>query len=222
MTDRSRLHRALEAHLPQKWLRDRMNRLRYGPDAPLSDECIWIDVQTVNHLYAPELRPDAPKLRRHDSGRVLAGDWDKARKPIHESLKAQAVRLHFMDGVLWRETPLYADLLTRIASGERPDELTSQADLDARYAALDRLWEELKQTRRLKPKAEMPDQYRREHGGMLIHVGRDGTLMRSGGANHRFAMARLAGLTTVPAQVGGVHLDAVRSGLYARLRQPPG
>ena len=211
------LSRAIEAQVPQKTLRDAWNRLRFGAGAPQSDECIWIDPMQVNHAYTGGKRLS---LRRHNSGQVVAGDWDLDRSPIKESDKAQSCRLHFVEGVPWSETPIYARLLREIAEGKRPDGLTSRTDLDARYARLDKLWQYAKREG-LKPRSETPDQYRREHGGILVHIARDGTLMRSGGAAHRFAIARLLQLKSVPAQLGAVHPEALAAGHLDRLRQRP-
>ncbi len=213
----SRLHRALEAQVPQKALRDRWNRLRYGPDAPQSDECIWADPLSVRYAYAGmATRP----LRRGNSGQVLKGDWDLDVSPIQENTKEQSLRLHFLDGVPWPETPIYAKLLAKIEKGERPDALSSRADLDARYAAIDRLWH-IAKSEGLRPRSELPAAYRREHNGILLHLGRDGRLIRSGGAMHRFAIARLLALPHVPAQLGVVHPEALRAGHLERLRQDP-
>ncbi|MHA6324343.1 hypothetical protein [Roseivivax sp. CAU 1753] len=211
------LRRALDAQVPQKALRDLTNRLTYGPDAPLSDECIWVDPLAVNHFYTGQ---KARPLRRGNSGQVIPGDWDLDRAPWTETEKAQSCRLHFVQGVPWSETPIYARLLREIAAGKRPDGLNSQADLDARYARLDTLWHDARRNG-LSPRSETPAGYRREHGGILVHVGRDGTLIRSGGAMHRFAIARLLELPKVPAQLGAVHPEALAAGHLRTLRQPP-
>ena len=66
---------------------------------------------------------------------------------------------------------------------------------------------------------ELPENFRREHGGILLHVARDGTLLRSGGAGHRFAIARLLNLPEIPAQIGAIHREAVDNGVLASLRR---
>ncbi|SIT03706.1 hypothetical protein SAMN05421759_11166 [Roseivivax lentus] len=211
------LARAMEAQVPRKALRDAWNRWRYGPDAPLSDECIWIDPRGVQFAYAGG---KSLPLRRSNSGQVIPGDWDLAVTPIVESTKEVSCRMHFLEGVPWRETPIYKKLSAQIARGEAPDQLTSQEALDNRYERLDRLWEYAKREG-LRPRIDTPDYYRREHGGVLVHVGRDGRLIRSGGAMHRFAVARLLALPHIPAQLGAVHPAALAAGVLHTLRQDP-
>ena len=217
MSRMSRLTRAIEAQVPQKVLRDQWNRLRYGPDAPLSDECIWVDPLSVTHRYTGGKDLD---LRRYNSGQVISGDWDLSRGPVKENEKERSCRLHFIEGMPWSETPIFQRLLREIEAGGTPDGLTGRDDLDARYARLDALWDMAKREG-LRPRAELPDHFRREHGGILLHLARDGTLLRSGGAMHRFAIARLLRLPVIPAQLGAVHPEALKAGYLARLRQDP-
>lgn len=219
MSGRASLARAISAGLPRKLLRDRFNRLRYGPEAPLSDERLFIDPMAVRHWYRPDPARGAPRFRRRHSGRVVPGDWDLSRAPFGPHLKLDSLRAHFEDGMPWEETPLFAELLARIEAGERPDDCASREDLLARYALLDRVYEEARRNRTLRPHGEVNDT-RREHGGILVHIARDGEVLRAGGGMHRFAIARLLQLPEIPVQLGVVHPDAVKAGLLARYRRP--
>ena len=66
--------RDLKAQVPRKLVRDAWNRARYGADAPLSDEAIYIDPLAVQETC--RTMPGGPRLRRRQSGMVVAGEPD--------------------------------------------------------------------------------------------------------------------------------------------------
>ncbi len=208
--------RDLRAQVPRKAVRDLLNRMRYGRDAPLSDELIHVDPLEVEYTYC-----GAQHLRRPHSGMIVPGDWDLERREIAKNTKLQSCVLHYEQGVPWRDTPLFARLMREVSEGKRPDDCGSAEELDARYAALDRVFEETRQRGRLLSRAELPDYFRREHGGILLHVARDGSLLRASGGAHRFAIARILKLPSMPAQLGAVHMEALLGGHLSRLRSAP-
>ena len=111
-------------------------------------------------------------------------------------------------------------MMGKIAAGERPDECASRDDILNRYESLDRVFEETRRRGRLLSKAELPDFFRREHGGILIHIDRNGAPLRAAsGGIHRLAIAQILELPEIPVQIGAVHRDAVKKGLYAPLRR---
>ncbi|WP_239479954.1 hypothetical protein [Actibacterium sp. 188UL27-1] len=107
--------------------------------------------------------------------------------------------------------------MKQIAAGERPDDLRSEADVAARYARLDQMFEETLARGRFLLRRHLPECFRDEHGGVLIHIGRDGTCLRSGGGIHRMAIAKILNLPEMPAQIGAIHPDAIRDGHLQRL-----
>ncbi|MFZ5965081.1 hypothetical protein ACOXXX_19220 [Thalassococcus sp. BH17M4-6] len=220
-----RVQRALRNDVPLKALRDLTNRFRYGPDAPLSDETVWLPLDRITHLYRPNPARGAPTLRRRHSGLVLDGDWHLSRKPLTVSEKEISCRMRLIDGAPWEETPIWARHTREIAEGHRPDGCRTIDDLRAWYARRDAAFAEIRAAGQLTPMAALPEASRREHGGILVHIGPDDTYLRSGGGAHRFAVARIFGFEFIPVQVGAVHRDAVLSGAYARLHRgitPPG
>lgn len=211
--------RALKAQVPRKTARDVWNRLRYGAAAPLSDECIHIDPRAIRLRY---LRAKGgPALTRQKSGMVLGGDWDLCRGSAENETKYISCHLHFIDGQEWAETPIYQRLLREIEEGHVPDDCPTPAALKGRYAALDRFWAQIKSTGGLRPKTELPDYFRREHGGIYVHIARDGALLRSSGGAHRLALAQLAGLDRIPAQLGVIHPIALKDGWLDYYRKRP-
>lgn len=212
------LSKAISAGVPRKVLRDVTNRLRFGAGAPQSDELIWVRPSDVTDWYKVDPQNGAPRFRRRHSGMVAGGDWDLSRKPLGNHLKLDSIRAHFERGVPWEDTKLFDWMLSQIAEKGQIDTCRSREDLIARYDRLDRIYDEAKRSGTLKPHGSVNDT-RREHGGILVHVARDGTPLRDGGGMHRFAIALVLGLEKIPAQLGVIHPGAVKSGLLTELRQ---
>jgi len=212
-----RLHRSIEAQVPRKVVRDLRNHLRFGSGAPLSDEQIWIDPALVDHAYVRD--PVAGVWRRRHSGQVTAGDWDRSLRPLRDMVKHRACVDHFERGLTWEETGIYDEMMRRIAHGKVIDGCRSLADVRARYATIDALYDTIRRDGAFTPMAHHPERLRREHGGIFVHLSRDGTPILGGNGNHRLAIAQILKLPKVPAQVGVVHADLVRAGGFASLRK---
>ncbi|MCL3882627.1 hypothetical protein [Marivita sp. GX14005] len=215
------LRQSISAGVPVKVARDIANRLRYGPEAPRSDELIWIRPRDVPAWYKADPENGAPVFRRRHSGLIASGDWDLSRRPYGSHIKLDSIRLHFEEGVPWQETPLFAFMLEQLAEKGRVDSCHSREELVARYERLDRIYEEAQRSGTLRPHGSV-NNTRREHGGILVHIARDGTPLRNGGGMHRFAIAHLLDLEKIPAQLGVLHKDAWDAGILQKLRQPPG
>ncbi|MGR3370282.1 MAG: hypothetical protein ACU0CC_01120 [Sagittula sp.] len=208
--------KSVEAHVPHKVLRDMINRVRFGAVVPPSDSAIYVDPAEVRFEYTGGARL---RLRRHDSARVVGGDWDRHRSEIGETIRMKSCRMRFFEGADWEDTPMYQRMLRQIGEGKKPDGCASVEDLRRRFAGIDLLKARTLAEGRFLNREELPENFRREHGGILLHVARDGTLLRSGGAGHRFAIARLLNLPEIPAQIGAIHREAVDNGVLASLRR---
>lgn len=196
-----------------------MNRLLYGASAPISDECIFVDPRSITHRYVPDRQASARNFRRADSGLILAGDWDRSIGPIDGEPKRTACFRHFCDGVPWDETGIYDYMLTRIERFGSFDGVQTRGEIEARYRRMDKLYEEIQRDGRMKTRKELPNYFRREYGGIVLHIRRDGSVLKGRGANHRLAIAHLLDLREIPAQIGVVHRDAVRNGVLDGLRR---
>lgn len=217
----TRVMRVFTNQVPRKALRDLTNRIRFGTQGPLTDEALYFDPAKINLRFVP--KPPLRKIdfRRKNSGEVRSGDWDLSAEPMDHDIKFLSCKAHFIDGTPWEDTPIFAKSLIDIAAGIVVDGCASKDALTKRYQRLDAFWEVLKREGEFRLKGQLPDQFRREHGGVFVHINRHGQAMRSGGGMHRFSIARLAGLPFIPVQVGVVHSDVVTSGNYAKLRHKP-
>jgi hypothetical protein len=213
------LRKAIGAGVPVKVLRDVANRLRFGPDAPQSDELIWVRTEDVKDWYKSDPANGAPKFRRRHSGMVAGGDWDFSRRPFGSHLKLNSIRDHFERGVPWPQTKLFECMMQQIAEKGEIDTFRSREDLIARYERLDRIYDEAQRTGTLRPHGSV-NETRGENGGILVHIARDGTPLRDGGGMHRFAIAVVLDLARVPAQLGVIHPQALKAGVLKDLRNP--
>lgn len=214
------LRKSIRAGVPVKILRDISNRFRFGPNAPRSDELIWVPTRAVKDWYRADPANGAPKFRRRHSGLVASGDWDRSRKPFEDHIKLNSIRDHFERGVPWQQTRLFDWMLQQLAEKGRIDTCTSKEDLVARYDRLDRIYEEAQKTGTLRPHGSV-NETRGEHGGILVHIARDGTPLRDGGGMHRFSIAVVLGLARVPAQLGVIHAQAVADDVLSHYRNAP-
>ena len=74
LTDTPTLHpanwlRGIKAQVPRKAVRDLWNRLQYGPEAPRSDELIFVDPLLIRDSY--DRHAGGKPLRRQHSGMVV-------------------------------------------------------------------------------------------------------------------------------------------------------
>ncbi|PYG27822.1 hypothetical protein [Pelagimonas varians] len=212
------LARTIEMQVPQKALRDALNRMRYGPNAPRSDERIYINPSQVTRLFK---RIKGHSLRRRHSGQIRAGDWDQSTVSLDESRKFRACRAHFVDGVSWEDTGIIDSVLASVAKNGNFDGCKTREDILARYQRMDALHDAIKSAGRLQTMSERPEFFRREYDGVYVHIDRGGQPMLAGNGNHRMAIAKVLGLASIPAHLGVIHPLAFENGVLDVLRQPP-
>lgn len=210
--------RAIEAQVPRKFIRDQLNWLRFGKQAPKSDECIFICPADVTRIYA---RHKGAAFRPRHSGIVRGGDWDLHTNPLSENRKHKACRAHFENGVPWTETGITKTMMDRVEKNGIFDGCRSFQDILKRYSRMDEMFDALQVSRFLQPMTERSEYFRREHGGVFVHIDRHGLPILAGNGNHRMAMAQILELDWMPALLGVIHADALHAGVLERLRKRP-
>lgn len=144
-----------------------------------------------------------------DWGRIESGDWDLAlssklsTQPLRGSLK-----LHFIDGVPWEDTPVWKHKLDVLAKRGKIDGCASAEDLAERYRKLDLLFEQVRKDGRLKAAEERGAPLTDD---LFVSIGRDGRLLFGVGGSHRLAIAQILGFSSIPVRVLMRHEE------YARL-----
>lgn len=193
-----------------------VNLLRFGPHAPRADELIWIDPNQVHYGFT---RPDWAPWRRRHSGVIAQGDWDLARYPLAEADKFRACRARFAQGLTWEDTGIYEAMMRRIERAGVYDGCHSYDDVVRRYAGIDALYQNIRAAGQIDPVSQRPEKLHREHGGIFVHIDRDGLPLLGGNGNHRLAIAQILNLPKVPAHLGVVHETAWRNGALEHLRE---
>ncbi len=207
------------------WVRDCLNRVRYGKAAPQFAELIYInpaDCLVSNRGFL---------CGQVCSGRVIT-DWpytdgELVPAPSVEQLPIasavvgilQSCLQHWRDGAPWGETWNHKRIAADIdAHGIFwMHRLRSREELDQRCERLDALFLQVSRERRLAARSEYAPAAFREEDTTMIHVGPQGELVVAGLGLHRFSIALISGLSLMPAQIGCVHRDALSQ--LPRLRE---
>jgi hypothetical protein len=180
-----------------------LRMFRHGWNAPRAAERIWVrPAECVSAVGA---------FNRKMTGDVVGGDWDLRTEPVAELPKVRMARLHWQDGVSWRDAGAYDYMMQRIAEEGPLDDCETLDDVIARYERLDEIFEQVKRDGRFRTQTELRPGNIRERGGVYVHIGRRNTPIFGVGGCHRLAMAQILGFTCIPAQLGVVHSDALAS-----------
>lgn len=193
--------------------RDVHNRVRFGPGAPVCAQRLYTDPNRITHYL--NARP-----HRHDTGRVMPGDWDLNVNPLNQLEKMVICQRHFVEGQSWEEAGAY-DLLARmLAKKQSHDGCRTMDDVKRRYEAVDRLYDHLQSGGEFLNREQISGRSAfREDRGIYVHVGRSGELIFGKGGCHRLAIAQILGLPQVPVQVGMIHREAVLNGHFLELTE---
>ena len=190
----------------KKYLRSSLNKLKYGANAPAFAELIYVDPMQVNQYSFA--------WKQRDSGRVIGGDWDQQENLIEiaSRLKYNACIERWKLNKTWEETGIYSFMLEFIKRRNMPvDKCSTLADIVARYEQLDKLYEDIKLTGKLKTQRELNSGCYNEEGGIFIHIGRHNQVIFGGGGIHRLAIAKILEINSIPAQLGVLHPEALRT-----------
>jgi hypothetical protein len=176
-------------------------RWRWGPLAPGRGEVIAVDPRDVRGYLHLDL---ASRLRAQHGvghGGVVDGDWEHEIDDVDptQTTVYQSCALRWRQGYQWQDTPVYQEYVTRIESGALQRYGPEQGLLE-RYRRLDEVYAQVLRDGALS--AEPAHLIR-------VNVTRSGRLVYGPDGRHRFVIALLAGLDTIPARVGFVHPEAL-------------
>ncbi|MBB5722802.1 hypothetical protein FHS72_002432 [Loktanella ponticola] len=205
--------RAWHTALVHSGVRSVANRLRHGPDAPRPNTRITFTPSELTNRYH-RAKNDNMRIGHWQTGQILDGDWDLATRPFRSSLKFQSCLKHFHDGTPWDQTRAMTYGFEKIASQGKYDACRTKADLVARYARLDDLWDKTKSAGALPaPLSETAN----ARTGILVHIDRNGAPLFGNQGFHRLAIAQLADIPQITCVIGVVHPQAVSSGSFTTL-----
>jgi hypothetical protein len=205
--------------ISRRYLRDIKNILFYQHLAPRTNQLIYIQTQKIKSAVEKKPSDGKAKFKRKHSGLIISGDWDQEIYPIEQHSKIIICDLHFTKGVSWEDAGAYKAMLGLIKKNGHFDNCRSLSDIKDRYTNIDKLFTQIKSSQYLSPRSEIiPDNYR-EHGGILIHIGRNGEPIFSGSGCHRLAIARSLNLKFIPCELGVIHLNALKTKAYKAILQ---
>lgn len=133
-------------------------------------------------------------------------DGSDYRFVVHET-----IRMMFVEKAPWRETPEYAHFRYLIEKGCRHQTL---GELELRGRKLHELFEKMLSEGWL----PAPRVGRPFWDEVHLYVGAQGELCAGRHGNHRMAIARLIGIETFPALLGGIHIEFLESQMRADAR----
>jgi hypothetical protein len=122
------------------------------------------------------------------------------RHAIVETEKYVSIARHFLDGVPWRQTPLFRIYRERLAQGESVRGSSSIGAISADYnTRVTALFEDMKANgfRSVvdgRPTSPIP-----------VYIGHDGEMLLSNQGNHRLAIAKILNLDSIVVQIVGRH-----------------
>lgn len=149
---------------------------------------------------------------------ITEGDWDKDRRPVEEWFRYRMFKKRFRDNVQWQEIEEYQELEARIIEDGQIETLdipTSEQSPEALleyHQYIDELYESIK-TNGYKTQTELdPGSHFDTKTGhpalneVQVVVDRSGELMVKTGY-HRFTIARLLGLDSIPVRTHARHTE---------------
>jgi hypothetical protein len=145
---------------------DSQNMLKYGPDAPLFAERLWIKPRDCEKaLYGGDIKKGGKRRR---SGTVIHGEWPfEEAYPVYNVKKIQYCIAHWVDGVPWYKTGIYDLMMDHIEKKGSYDGCKSFQDVEKRYQRLDRIFLDVKRKGKFKTREELDPKNFREKGGYL-------------------------------------------------------
>lgn len=179
--------------------RDITNRLRFGRACPRSCELIYVETSSIVALPLSWKKDMGGRI---DSGLVV--DTWKAKKsdyiPLERVVKIDQCIKRWKLGMPWEDTGALDFYKDKGLDLER---------ITRRHEILDSIFKKVKRDRKLTPKSQLRRINFREKGGIRINIGPSGEPVFVDDGTHRLAMALVAEIPVVPAQLGIVHINAL-------------
>ena len=183
------------------YYRDFKNKVKYGLEAPVYAERIWINPSMFTEAVFMSSRK-----AREESGQVLNEFPPVGAKivSIYDLPKIKSSFEYWNEGQPWEKTEYFR----RYKDKHQEKYIrTINKYINGFY---DVLYEEVKKEGKLKTMKELKRRNFREEGGVLIHIGPKGKLYHGNAGNRRLSIAILLGLDMIPAMIGYVHKDGIK------------
>lgn len=155
----------------------------------MSRDIVKVNPASIQWKVSGDLRESAD----HDEMRT------RERRSFDETDKSVSIRMRYAEGRPWEETPLFSEIYRRrFENGEsirgcaNPKELLQQY-----YTRVDDLYADMR-----------AHGFRVDATPIPVYIGHDGAVLIGDQGNHRLAMAKTLGLTSMSVKVTGRHPDS--------------
>lgn len=197
---------------------------RFGRGFPRAQEPITVATADITRaiVHPLELAPMGPAryaalhasflAARASSGQVVGAIDMTHFVPVgmEALVKLRCCVAHWGAGDSWEQTGIYDLMMEKITlTGHAQSGCRTISDVRARYARLDRIFDEVRRDHALRPTRDLPRQQGAMIDGIEIHLGPAGAPIFGNRGHHRLGMARVLGLASIPANLGFVHEDAI-------------
>ena len=200
------------------------NKVKYGLNAPVHREHIWINPADCNLYLEPSVINKMFNCTsvRDTSGRVIVSAWpDSFAYPVDDFVKINYCIKHWVEGQPWEQAGAYEYMISLIKKKGEVDGCKNIKDIIKRYDNLDKIYSMVKKERKLRDAKNIDDDLHRLGGEPIIHIGPEGILYFSGAGSHRFAMARIIRLPLIEAELGCIHASAIQHlQIYRQNKRP--
>ncbi|WP_148859395.1 hypothetical protein [Natronococcus pandeyae] len=190
---------------------------KYGNSAPHPYTIINVNPDRIN-MWSPskrdgllleksgiefEVQETASVDTWFDAGLIKGGEWDNQQNLYHvnQSPKYNGVVEHFADGVPWEDTDYYDIILWLMDENKHFDGCRTQEEFDKRLGEIDKLYKKIEQEGYKKQSELCKKCNIKKYDEIGVSIGRDGQLIFQGGGWHRFAIASVLGINTIPVRV---------------------
>lgn len=187
------------------FIKDFRNKLKYGKEAPIYYERIWVDPMKIKRMIPRDEVKRVTGIHRNRASGVIV-NWDDIEHsyPITEEFRIQYCFEHWKNGKSWEELGVIDHMSRTKKYGSWPIE-----KIKDRFQMLDEAFQETKKLGRLKTRREIdPSNFREQHG-ILVHIGKNGEPVFGGNGFHRLAIAQVLELDEIPACVGMVAKSSI-------------
>lgn len=189
------------------------NILKYGYYAPRYGERLWVNPADIKLSIGQKKRIKHFGSKRVFNGSVIEGNWDQEGKCIYSKNVYKACYEHWVNGVKWQDTVMFNKMIKRIKAGEKVDQYDTIHSLKKRYERLDKIYDQVKQERRLRCSEEVEGSKRLFAKGLSdieVFIDREGKPLHGRGGNHRLAIAKILELPLIPVKLGAIHPDGIK------------
>ncbi|MGO1501934.1 MAG: hypothetical protein ACTHWH_11705 [Marinobacter sp.] len=141
----------------------------------------------------------------------MPGDWDNNVRDLNQVEKWTTIYNALENELEWDNSGMF-----ELYSCSKK---YSPSALKRRYKDLAGVVKKVRQDGYLKSRKRLSPFNFRERGGIMVHIGSQGTLVFAGDGYHRLALAKVCKLPLIPAAVGVVHEDAVTTGKFKAIQE---